>query len=124
MMGILVIFVPVNGAKAEEKKAAYYGLKGLLENLAMGIDEKQAEMREMDLSLSAKRAELIELEKTIRRRQKLLDLTSREIEEGMLKLEEEKMKAQVDELVNCTTQVIITESLTVKREGVPFTWRP
>jgi hypothetical protein len=44
----------------------------------------------MDLSLSTKRAELIELEKTIRRRQKLLDLTSREIEESMLKLEEEK----------------------------------
>jgi hypothetical protein len=47
-------------------------------------------MREMDLSLSAKRMELLELEKTIRRRQTPLDLMSREIEEGLLKLEEEK----------------------------------
>jgi hypothetical protein len=47
MMGILSIFVPVNGAKADEKKAAYDGLqnkKKLLENMAMGIEEKQAEM--------------------------------------------------------------------------------
>jgi hypothetical protein len=33
------------------------------------------------------------LKKTIQRRQKLLDLTSREIEEGILKLEEEKKAA-------------------------------
>jgi hypothetical protein len=62
--------------------------------------------------------------KTIRRRQKLLDLISREIEEGMLKLEEEKKakekkRAQVDEPINCTMTVIEPESLTVKREGVP-----
>jgi hypothetical protein len=78
----------------------------------------------MDMSLSTKRAELIELEKTIRRRQKLLDLTSREIEEGMLKLEEEKKamekkKVQAEEQVNCTATGIEPESLTVKREGVP-----
>jgi SUMO ligase MMS21 Smc5/6 complex component len=35
----------------------------------MGIEKKQAEMREMDQNLSAKRMELIELEKTIWRRQ-------------------------------------------------------
>jgi hypothetical protein len=123
MMGILSIFMPENGARAEEKRAAYNGLQGLLENVAMGIEEKQAKMREMDLSLSTKRAKLIELEKTIRRRQKLLDLTSREIKEGMLKLEEEKKaveerKAQVEELVNCTTPVIEPESLVVKQRGV------
>ncbi len=72
MVGILGIILPGGGARAEGKKAAYDGLQGLLENVAMGIEEKQAEMREMDASLSAKRAELIELEKTIRRRQKLL----------------------------------------------------
>ncbi len=38
-------------------------------SVVMGIEEKQAEMREMDQNLSAKRMELIELEKTIRRRQ-------------------------------------------------------
>ncbi len=114
----------MNGAEADEKKLAYDGLQGLLENVAMGIEEKQAEMLEMDLSLSIKRAELIELEKTIRRRQKLLDLTSREIEEGMLKREEEKKKiekkrAEVEEPINCTTTVIEPKSLTVKRKGVP-----
>jgi chromosome segregation ATPase len=123
MMGILSIFIPENGARAEEKRAAYDRLQGLLENMARGIEEKQAEMREMDLSLSTKRAELIELEKTIRRRQKLLNLTSREIEEGMLKLMEEKKaeeerKAQVEESVNCTTPVIEPESLVVKQRGV------
>jgi hypothetical protein len=79
MMGILGIFVPVDGTEASEKKLAYVGIQELLENVAMGIEEKETEMREMDLSLSAKKAELIELEKTIRRRQKLLDLTSRVI---------------------------------------------
>jgi hypothetical protein len=113
----------VNGAEADEK-LAYDGLQGLSENVPMGIEEKQAEMLEMDLSLSTKRAELIELEKTIRRRQKLLDLISREIEVGMLKLEEEKKamekkRAQVDEPINCMMTVIEPESLTVKREGVP-----
>jgi hypothetical protein len=72
MMGMLSIFMPGNGARAEERRAAYNGLQGLLKNVAMGIEEKQAEMREMNLSLSTKRAELIELEKTILRRQKLL----------------------------------------------------
>jgi hypothetical protein len=56
----------------------------------MEIEVKQADMREMDQSLSTKRMELIELEKTIQRRKMLLDLTSREIEEGMLRLKEEK----------------------------------
>jgi hypothetical protein len=56
----------------------------------MGIEEKQVEMREMDQSLPTKRMKLIELEKTIQRRKMLLDLTSREIEEGMLRLKEEK----------------------------------
>jgi hypothetical protein len=90
MLGILCVIMPGSEAGAEEKKVAYNGLQGLLENVAMGIEEKQAEMREMDPSLSAKRAELIELEKIIRRRRKLLDLTSRENKEGILKLRVEK----------------------------------
>jgi hypothetical protein len=44
MMNILGTFMAANGARAEEKKAAYNGLLGLLENVAMGIEEKQAEM--------------------------------------------------------------------------------
>jgi hypothetical protein len=44
-MGVLGIFVPVrvNGAEASEKKLTYVGIQGLLENVAMGIEEKQAE---------------------------------------------------------------------------------
>ncbi len=90
MLGILSVFMPQSGASAVEKKAAYDGLQGLLESVAMGIKEKQAKMKEMDISLSTKRTELMELEKTIRRRQKLLDLTSRETEDGILKLEQEE----------------------------------
>jgi hypothetical protein len=86
MMGILRIFVPADRTGVNEKKLTYEGIQGLLENVAMGIEEKQAEMREMDQILSTKRMEQIELEKTIRRRQTLLDLKLREIEEVMLKL--------------------------------------
>jgi SUMO ligase MMS21 Smc5/6 complex component len=70
MLSILSAFMSGGKASTEEKKAAYDGLQGLLESMAMGIEEKHAEMREMDASLSSKRAELIELEKTIWRRQK------------------------------------------------------
>jgi hypothetical protein len=87
IMGILGIFVPADGTGVNKKKLAYQGIQGLLENVVIGIEEKQAEMREMDQILSTKRMEL-----TIRRRQTLLDLTSREIEEGMLRLKEEKRR--------------------------------
>jgi hypothetical protein len=72
MMGTLASAV---GTEAREKRSAYEGIQGLLESVAMGIEEKQMEMREMDRSLSAKRMELIELEKTVWRRQMLLNLT-------------------------------------------------
>jgi chromosome segregation ATPase len=93
----------------------------------MGIKEKQAEMKEMDASLSTKRTELMELEKTIRQRQKLLDLTSREIKDGILKLEQEKKvveekKAQAElaeEPANCTATTGEPEGLTMKRGEVP-----
>jgi hypothetical protein len=50
-------------------------------------------------------------------------LTSREIEEGILKLEEKKKaveekKAQAEEPVNCTAPMIEPESLTTKQGGV------
>jgi hypothetical protein len=50
-------------------------------------------------------------------------LTSREIEEGILKLEEEKKaveerKTQVEEPVNCTMPIIEPESLAAKQGGV------
>jgi hypothetical protein len=74
-------------------------------------------------TLSTKRAELIELEKTIRWRQKLIDLTSREIEDGILKLEEEKKaveekKAQAEEPANCTVAMTEPERLTTRRGEV------
>jgi hypothetical protein len=80
-------------------------------------------MREMDRSLSVKRTELIEREKTIRRRQMLLDLTSREIEEGMLKLKEEKEKMkeekdQREEPTNCTETITVPEKLAAERAGI------
>jgi hypothetical protein len=80
-------------------------------------------MREMDRSLSVKRTELIELEKTIRRRLILLDLTSREIEEGMLKLKEEKEKMkeekdQREEPTNCTETITVPERLAAEGAGI------
>jgi hypothetical protein len=126
MLGILGVILTGSEASAEGKKSVYDGLQGLLENVAMGIEEKQVEMREMDASLSAKRAELIEHEKTIRRRQKLLDLTNREVEDGILKLEEEKkaveekraQAGQAEEQANCTAPMAEPERLTTKRGEV------
>jgi hypothetical protein len=54
------------------------------------------------------------LEKTIRRRQMLLDLTSREVEENVHRLEAEKKKMEEDrvrmeEPANCTETIILPE---------------
>jgi hypothetical protein len=48
--------------------------------VALGIEERQLKMEEIKKNMSAKQAELVE--KTIRRRQMLLDLTLREVEES------------------------------------------
>jgi hypothetical protein len=48
----------------------------------------------MNKDTSIRRMELIELEKTVRRRQMLPDLTSREVVESMHKLEVEKKKVE------------------------------
>jgi hypothetical protein len=50
MMGTFGIFVPADGTEVNEKRLVYEGIQGLQENVAMGIEEKQAEMREMDKS--------------------------------------------------------------------------
>jgi hypothetical protein len=80
-------------------------------------------MREMDKSLSVKRMELIKLEKTIRRRQMLLDFTSKEMEEGMFRLEEEKKKIeekkmQEEEPANCTMIASEPAGLTARKDGI------
>jgi hypothetical protein len=110
-LGILSILVPVEGVRTAESKPgrelAYDGLQGLLEGVAMGIEERQSEMKEMDKNMSIRRMELLELEKTVRRRQMLLDLTSRKVEESLHKLEVEKRRVveervQAEEPINCT----------------------
>ncbi len=58
--------------------------------------------------------ELVELEKTVRRIQMLLNLTSEEIEEGLCKLEMEKKRmdeerTHAEEPINCTVTVITPE---------------
>ncbi len=94
MLGILGILAPVESAGTEEPKArrklVYDSMQGLLEGVAMWIKEKQAEIKEMDRNMSIKKMELSEPKKTVRRRQMLLDFTSKEIEEGLRKLEMEK----------------------------------
>ncbi len=97
-LGILGILVPVESARTvgpeTGRELAYDGIQGLLEGVAMGIEEKQSEMKEI------KKMELIELEKTVRRRQMLLDLTSREVEEraqaegGKRRMEEERIQVE------------------------------
>lgn len=64
--------------------------------------------------------ELAELEKTVWRRQMLLDLTSGEIEEGLRKLEMEKgrmeeERTQAEESINCTETVNAPESQATAR---------
>jgi hypothetical protein len=50
MMGTFSIFVPADGTEVNEKRLVYEGIQGLQENVAMGIEEKQAEMREINKS--------------------------------------------------------------------------
>jgi hypothetical protein len=82
-LGILGILAPMESEGTEEpearRKSVYDGTQGLLEGVAMGSEEKQLEMKEMDENMSIKKMELVELEETVPRRQMLLDLTSREI---------------------------------------------
>jgi hypothetical protein len=123
MMGILSTLASAERMEAREKKPAYEGIQGLLESVAMGILEKQMDMKEMDKNLSAKKVELTKLEKTIRRRQMLQYLTSREIEEGMLKLKEEKEKmeeekVQWEEPANCTMMIAALEKLAAGEAGI------
>jgi hypothetical protein len=54
----------------------------------------------------------------------LLDLTSKEIEEGMLRLDEEKKKIEEkkiweEEPANCTMMATEPEGLTTKEDGIP-----
>jgi hypothetical protein len=56
MLGILVILAPVGSTGTEgpeaRKKLVYDGIQGLFEGVAMGIEEKQFEMKEMDKNMS------------------------------------------------------------------------
>jgi hypothetical protein len=95
-LGILGILAPVESVGTMEletrRELVSDGIQGLLEGVTMGIEEKQSEMKEMDKNISIKKMELIELENTVQGRQMLLDLTSREVEEGLRKLEVEKRR--------------------------------
>ncbi len=118
MLGLLSVLAPQGRASAAEKKADYDGLQSLLENVATGMELVESVAMGM---------ELVELEKTIRRRQKLLDLTSKVIEDGILKLTQEKKavgetKAQAElaeEPLNCTTVADESEGLPAKK-GMAF----
>jgi hypothetical protein len=52
----------------------------MLENVAQGIEEKQTGMKEMVKNILGMQAELAEVERNIKRRQTLLDITSREVQ--------------------------------------------
>jgi hypothetical protein len=119
--------MPAEGMKSEElglrKILAYDGLQGLLEGVALGIEERQLEMKEMIKNMSIRQEELMELEKTIRRRQMLLDLTPREVEESVYKLEVvkkmmEEERIWSEEPANCTEMIIIPESQTRKESRI------
>jgi hypothetical protein len=58
MLGILSVLIPVKSKGTGGKKPAYKGIQGLLESMAMGIEEKQSEMREMEKNMSIKKMEL------------------------------------------------------------------
>ncbi len=81
MLGILGIITPMESTGTEGpeigRKLVYSGIQGLLERMAVRIEGKQSEMKEMEKNMSIKRMEFAELEKTVQRRQMLLDLTSK-----------------------------------------------
>ncbi len=100
-LGILGILAPMASEGTEGprtgRRLGYDGIQGLLEGDAMGIEKKQSAMKEMDKNMSIKKIKLAELEKTVQRRQRLLDLTNREIEEGLQKLEVERERRETGE---------------------------
>jgi hypothetical protein len=57
-LGILGVLMSVGDARAEEPKmgtkSAYGGLQGLLEGVALGIQERQLKMEEMNKNMSVK----------------------------------------------------------------------
>jgi hypothetical protein len=78
----------------------------MLEEVAQGIEERQAEMVRMFKNNSEKHAELAEVEKNIKRRQTLLDITSRGVKESMPRLAEDRKRMEKgtrdEESGNCT----------------------
>ncbi len=123
-LGILGVIMSVKSVEAVVPggvvKTANGGLQGKLENVAQG-EERQAEMEKMNRNISGRHAELTEVVKNIKRRQILLEITSREVEESMLRLAEEKkrmeeVRTRDEGLGNCTESPAHLERL--KEKGV------
>jgi hypothetical protein len=111
MLGLLSVLAPQGGASAAEKRIDYDGLQGLLKSVAMGLELVES---------VAMGVELVELEKTIQQRQKLLDLMSRVIEDGIIKLGQEK-KAQAElaeKPPNCRTVTGDSGELAARKDVV------
>jgi hypothetical protein len=81
MLSLLGVLGPQTEASTAEKGVNYDELQGLLGSLATGLGLGES---------LAVGVELVELGKTIQRRQRLLNLTSRVIENGIIKLGQEK----------------------------------
>ncbi len=76
-------------------------------------------MERMAKDIMDSRAELMEMEKNIKRRQTLLEMTSREVREDMLRVREEKQRmgearARSEEPCNCTEVLVRQEQLEEK----------
>jgi hypothetical protein len=103
----------------EGTEMAYKGLQSILEDVAQGIEERPAEMERMAKDIMDSHAELMEVEKNIKRRQTLLVMTSREVKEDMLRVREEKQRmgearARSEEPSNCTEVPVRQEQLEEK----------
>ncbi len=82
-------------------------MQGLLEGVALGIEEKQLEMEEVNKKILFKQTELADMGMTIRRKQMLLDITSREVEECMHRVKAERERMEEEQIkeekpTNCT----------------------
>jgi hypothetical protein len=110
MLSLLGILAPQTEASVA-KRTDCDGLQSLLEGVATGLELMES---------IAMGVELIELEKTIQRRQMLLNLTSRVIGDGILKLEQEKeARAGVAEKPpNCTVLLGEPRELATRKDVV------
>jgi hypothetical protein len=101
---------------AGNRSSPYGGLQDMLESVAQGIEERQAERKKAAEDIEGRGKELEEVEKNIRRKQTLLEIIAKEIKDEKIKIAEEweKVSAVGEEgevVSNCMDEPVQLERM-------------